>query len=178
MPAVQIKTKLSPRLTDTTVVQVAGYTYKVDFGPGVQPRFHTVLKTGCCVCTLGADCPAVEAVRDYRKAGGEQAPEPPAGYCATAPQKCPLCGAKAYATGLIHPQKGLEWACSVNSWHYRQQHLKLVLQAHPPSPWRFPPVVVREGRQVNAWQGAQPGDSVLYPGVLEEEVPGRALNYG
>ena len=170
MPATQAKVMLFPRLTDTVAVRVEGYTYLVDFGQGIKPRFHSVLKNGRCTCTSGTSCPAVEAVREYRKAGGEQAPEPPAGYYAAIPEKCPLCGAQAYATGLVHPEKGAEWNCNVNPWHYRQHHLKLVLQAHPPSPWHFPPVVVREGIQVNAWNGTQPGDSVLYSGVLEKDV--------
>ena len=173
MPATQAKVMLSTRLTDTVAVRVEGYAYLVDFGQGIKPRFHSVLKNGCCTCALGTSCPAVEAVREYRKAGGEQAPEPPAGYYAITPKKCPLCGARACATGLIHPEKGFEWACSANLWHYRQHHLKLVLQACPPSPWRFPPVVVRAGVQINAWNGTQPGDSVLYAGVLEKDVTGR-----
>ena len=177
MPALQAKIKLSPRLTDTVVVRVEGYAYLVDLGQGTRPRFHSVLKTGRCTCSTGTSCPAVEAVREYRKAGGEQAPEPPADYYATSPEKCPLCGAKAYATGLVHPEKGFEWACSANPWHYRQHHLKLVLQARPPSPWRFPPVVMRDGLQVNAWEGARAGDSVLYPGVLEKDVTARVA-YG
>jgi hypothetical protein len=176
MPALQAKTKFSHRITETTLVQVAGYLYQVDFGPGIKPRFHSVLKNGRCTCILGADCPAVEAVREYRKAGGEQAPEPPTDYYAIAPERCPLCGARVYSEGLVHPEKGLEWACCSNAWHYRQHHLKLVLQAHPSSPWRFPPVVVREGLQINAWEGARSDDRVLYSGVLEKDVTARVAD--
>ncbi len=170
------KIKLAPRLTNNATVRVEGYVYLVDFGPGVKTRFHAVLKNGRCTCPRGPDCSAIEAVREYRKAGGEQAPEPPQGYYVEAPNKCPLCGARVYETGLVHPQKGVEWGCATNKWHYRQQHLKLALQAHPPSPWRFPPVVVRDGEQINAWDGAQSGDRVLYSGVLEADV--RAVAYG
>ena len=172
MLAVQTKTKiqLTPRLADNTVVRVEGYSYLVDFGPDIKPRFHTVIKSGHCTCDLGASCPAIESVREYRKVGGEQAKEPPIDYYAVAPEKCPLCGARVYETGLVHPEKGVEWACNANKWHYRQHHLKLVLLTHPPSPWRFPPVVVRAGVQLNAWDGIQPGDSVLYAGVLERNV--------
>jgi hypothetical protein len=177
MLAVQAKGKLSPRLTDITAVRVEGYTYLVDFGQGIKPRFHSVLKSGRCTCASGTSCPAVEIVREYRKAGGEQAPEPPTDYYMIAPDKCPMCGARAYATGLFHPEKGAEWECSANLWHYKQHHLKLVLQARPPSPWRFPPVVVRNGSQINAWDGVNSGDSVLYPGVLERDVTGVAA-YG
>lgn len=177
MPAIQAKTRLSPRLKDNVAVRVEGYTYLVDFGYGIKPRFHSVLKSGCCTCALGANCPAVEIVREYRKAGGEQAQTPPADYYMIAPDKCPLCGSRTFATGLIHPEKGAGWECSANSWHYKQHHLKLVLQAHPSSLWRFPPVVVRNGIQINAWAGANSGDSVLYPGVLEKDVTG-AATYG
>jgi hypothetical protein len=172
MLAVQANTKikLTPRLVDNTVVRVEGYTYLVDFGPGIKPRFHAVLKNESCTCHLGAGCPAVEAVREYRKAGGEQAPEPPADYYVSAPEKCPLCGARVYETGLIHPEKGVEWGCNASPWHYRQHHLKLVRQFHPQSRWRFPPVVVRDGIQMNAWDGTLAGDRLLYAGVLEADI--------
>lgn len=171
------KIKLVPRLTSHATVRVEGYVYLVDFGPGgAKPRYHAVLKSGSCTCDLSTECPAVEAVREYRKAGGEQAPEPPLEYCAVAPDKCPICGARTYETGLVHPQKGVEWVCNANYWHYRQQMLKLVLRAHPPSPWRFPPVAIRAGVQLNAWEGTQPGDQILSLGVLEAEI--RAVAYG
>jgi hypothetical protein len=170
------KLRLVPRLTSNATVRVEGYTYQVDFGPGTSTRFHAVLKNGRCTCGLGANCPAIEAVREYRKAGGEQAPEPPSDYYAVAPEVCPLCGGRVYETGLVHPEKGVEWRCAANEWHARQHHLQLVRLAHPPSPWRFPPVVVRGGSQLNAWNGAKPGDQVLYAGVLEADL--QALTYG
>lgn len=34
----------------TARVRVVGYTYLVDFGPSVQPRFHTVNKQRRCSC--------------------------------------------------------------------------------------------------------------------------------
>ena len=92
MPATQARIRLTPRLTDTTSVWVKGYVYMVDFGPEVRPRFHAVQKNGRCTCALGANCPSVAAVRDYRKTGGEQAPDAPADYCVVAPEKCPQCG--------------------------------------------------------------------------------------
>jgi hypothetical protein len=78
----------------------------------------------------------------------------------------------------VHPQKGVEWACSANSWHYRQHHLMLVRKLYPPSPWRFPPVVIRDGVQMNAWNGPMPNDRVLYAGVLEQDVTGMKVLYG
>ena len=174
MLVTQAKVKLSPRLTDTTTVRIEGYLYLVDFGSqNVKPRYHAVLKNGRCTCDLGINCPAVDTVREYRRDGGEQAPEPPVDYCAVVPEKCPICGARVYETGLIHPEKGIEWVCNANPWHYRQRHLSLVLQARPASPWRFPPVVVRAGIQLNAWDGTRPDDVFLYDGVLEADI--RAL---
>jgi hypothetical protein len=38
------------------------------------------------------------------------------------------------------------------------------------NPWRFLPVVVRAGEQINAWDGILPGDSVLYPGLLRADI--------
>ena len=62
------------------VVRVIGYFYGVDPGYGVQPQHHRVGKDRKCTCSLGVDCPAVQAVADYLKAGGERAPDPPPGY--------------------------------------------------------------------------------------------------
>ena len=61
-------------------VTVIGYFYGVDLGCCVKPQHHRVGKDRKCTCSLGADCPAVQAVADYLKAGGKRAPEPPPGY--------------------------------------------------------------------------------------------------
>ena len=38
------------------------------------------------------------------------------------------------------------------------------------NPWRFPPVVIRAGQQINAWDGILPTDNVLYPGLLRADL--------
>jgi hypothetical protein len=52
---------------------ISGYYYAAELGPGSTPRAHRVGQDKCCTCNLGADCPAVQAVADYLKAGGERA---------------------------------------------------------------------------------------------------------
>jgi len=65
-------------------VMVVGYQYKVDFGPQVRPQIHIVNKQRACSCTLKADCPAVDAVAEYLRSGGQRAPDPM--------PPCPICG--------------------------------------------------------------------------------------
>jgi hypothetical protein len=59
-----------------TRIRVIGYTYLVDFGPSTQPRFHTVNKQRSCSCPLKETCPAIEAVAEYLRNGGQRAPDP------------------------------------------------------------------------------------------------------
>ena len=69
-----------------TRIRVIGYTYLVDFGPSTQPRFHTVNKQRSCSCSLKVTCPAIEAVAEYLRNGGQRAPDPMPPY--------PICGAE------------------------------------------------------------------------------------
>ena len=55
-------------------VSVSGFFYTVNLGPDVHPSYHHVGKDRHCTCGLGADCPAVKAVAEYLRAGGERAP--------------------------------------------------------------------------------------------------------
>lgn len=59
-----------------TRVRVVGYIYLVDFGPLTQPRFHIVNKRRRCSCPWKETCPAVEAVAEYLRNGGQRAPDP------------------------------------------------------------------------------------------------------
>ena len=59
-----------------TRIRVIGYTYLVDFGQSTQPRFHTVNKQRSCSCSLKETCPAIEAVAEYLRNGGQRAPDP------------------------------------------------------------------------------------------------------
>ena len=54
--------------------------------------------------------------------------------------------------------------------HYWRDRCRIIQEAFAANPWRFPPVVVRAGEQINAWDGIQPGDSVLYPGLLRADI--------
>ncbi len=69
-----------------TRIRVIGYTYLVDLGPSTQPRFHTVNKQRRCSCQLKETCPAIEAVAEYLRNGGQRAPDPM--------PPCPICGAE------------------------------------------------------------------------------------
>lgn len=134
-------------LRQDAVVSVSGYFYAVDLGPRVQPQHHRVGKDKRCTCSLGADCPAVIAVAGYLKAGGERAPDPPAGFYPVAPQACPVCGAQAYyVPGLNSKRRGAGWACAKGSQaHYWEAHTRALRQNLAKNPWIFPPVVAPDG---------------------------------
>ena len=102
------------------LVAVIQWAYRVDFGPGVRPQYHTVSKLKRCHCTLGADCPAVIAVSEYLKIGGERAPDPPFDVWPWVPDPCPICGSPAGAeASLDSARHGLGWQCaSTGSWCY------------------------------------------------------------
>ena len=71
------------------VVSIQGSHYRVDFGHGSRFRFHKVSKNKACSC--GAPyCEAIEAVRQYLRAGGLHAPDP------EGMPPCPICGSKTY----------------------------------------------------------------------------------
>ena len=153
-------------------VRVSGYLYSVDLGPDVNPRSHCIGKDKRCTCPLGADCPAVSAVLAYLRKGGQRAPDPPHGYYPLAPDRCPVCGAPAYfEPKLSSHRRGAGWGCSkTGEKHYWRDRTRIIKEALAANPWRFPPVVVRAGEQINAWDGILPGDSVLYPGLLRADI--------
>jgi hypothetical protein len=160
------------RILQDAIVVVGQYGYTVDFGPSVQPRLHQVGKDKRCSCAQGTDCPAIEAVTDYLRKGGERAPDPPAGFLITAPETCPICGAPAYFDpALISKYRGAGWGCSkTKARHYYRWRSELLRQALSENPWRFPPVVLRQGAQINAWDGIKQDDIVLYEGVLRADL--------
>jgi hypothetical protein len=139
-------------LRQQAAVSVSGYFYAVNLGPDVRPQFH-------CTCELGADCPAVLAVVDYLRAGGERAPDVPSGYYPVVPQVCPICGAQAYyVPGLSSRRRGAGWACVQGSEaHYWLAHTNSLRQRLAENPWIFPPVTAADGR-------------VLYPGLKRDEI--------
>jgi len=162
---------LNSILRDATVC-VSGYFYVVDLGPDVQPRAHHVGKDKRCTCLLGTDCPAVFAVAGHLRRGGERTPEPPPGYHILAPETCPICGAPAYFDAKLSTRHhGVGWGCSKKgSAHYWQERSRFLAEALAANPWRFPPVVVREGKQINAWDGILPSDQVLSQGLLRADI--------
>lgn len=153
-------------------VSVSGYFYTVDFGPGVRPQAHRVGKDRRCSCYLGAACPAVLAVVEYLKAGGERASDPPPGYYPAAPAACPICGAATtFDLQLSSKRRGAGWRCKQGgAGHYWQAQTRVLRQRLAENPWLFPPVVIRGGVQMNAFDGILPGDQVLYPGLKRADI--------
>lgn len=101
---------LPPTQVTVSVVQ---WAYRVDYGPPVRPRLHTVSKDRRCQCSLGAECPAVVAVGDYLKAGGMRAPDPPFDFWPRVPEVCPICGAPtAPDCELTSREHGQGWRCN------------------------------------------------------------------
>jgi hypothetical protein len=107
-----------------TCVMVIGYRYKVDFGPNVLPRVHLVDKQRRCSCELGADCPAIEAVAEYLRNGGQRAPDPmPA---------CPICGAETFRDRNWDGKytKELGWRCTAGGLsHFLQAKARRIQEA-------------------------------------------------
>ncbi len=83
-----------------TKVMVLGSEYKVNFGPNVQPHFHIVNKQRQCCCELGKDCPAVDAVAEYLRNGGQRAPDP-------MPDLRSANRARQQMGRAVHPRAGL-----------------------------------------------------------------------
>jgi hypothetical protein len=155
----QIKEINIRSLRQDALVRVSGYFYAVDFGPEVRPNSHRVGKDKRCTCGLGADCPAVSAVADYLRKGGERAPDVPSGYYPVVPQVCPVCGAGTYyVPDLTSKHRGVGWACIRGSEaHYWLAHVNSLRQHVAENPWIYPPVYAADG-------------SVLYPGLKRDEL--------
>jgi hypothetical protein len=77
-----------------TRIRVIGYAYLVDFGSSTQPRFHTVNKQRSCSCPLKETCPAIEAVAEYLRNGGQRAPDPMPPCPTLRSAQCGVCGAE------------------------------------------------------------------------------------
>jgi hypothetical protein len=172
-PATRKSTLLQADTREAAVVSIVGYFYNVDFGPGVHPQVHRVGKDKRCSCPLGAGCPAVAVVAAHLKAGGERAPDPPPGYFPVAPTTCPICNATTvYDHRLSSKRRGAGWRCTRSgSLHYWETHTRSLQQKLADNPWLFPPVVLREGVQIPAYNGIEKGDIVLYPGLKRDDIP-------
>ena len=158
-PLKQIKEVDLCGLRQNAVVMVSGYFYLVDLGPDTRPQHHHVGKDRRCTCGLGLDCPAVLAVVDYLRAGGERAPDVPSGYYPVVPQVCPICGAGTYyVPNLNSKHRGAGWACAQGSEaHYWLAHVNSFRQRLAENPWIFPPVYAADG-------------ALLYPGLKRDEI--------
>ncbi len=131
---------MSQRTTTTTsldlsqatippVVSILRHSYQVDLGPSVLPRYHTVRKDKSCACELGKHCPAVSAVADYLRAGGERAPDP-TDYWFRAPESCPVCGGPTQVDpALTGRRHGRGWRCLGDASHYWQRRAEALIAA-------------------------------------------------
>ncbi|MDI6696234.1 MAG: hypothetical protein QME21_14405 [Anaerolineales bacterium] len=107
-----------------TRIRVIGYTYLVDFGPSTQPRFHTVNKQRSCSCPLKETCPAIEAVAEYLRKGGQRAPDPM--------PPCPICGAETIRDRKWDGKytKELGWRCTAGGLrHFLEAKAECIKEA-------------------------------------------------
>ena len=109
---------------------------------------------------------------EYLRTGGQRAPEPPEGYMPYVPDSCPICGGATFDDPEIgfSRQRGVGWGCRQDKNHYWQWRALVLKKALGENPWYFPPVVIRDGEQIRAWDGIQGTDEVLYQGVLRSEI--------
>ncbi len=167
-----------PVIHQQASVHVAGYFYDVQlFSDGDKPSgldrcIHRVSKDRRCTCPDGASCPAVTAVTEYLKAGGERSFDPPPGYYPIAPAACPVCQAETvYDPDLSSKRRGAGWRCRIGGRkHYWQAQVRVLRQKLAANPWLFPPVVLREGKRLLAYDSIESSDQVLYPGVRRSEL--------
>ncbi len=172
MAMATLRKPLPTYLSEKAVVTISGYFYAVDLGADTRKQVHRVGKDRRCTCPQGTHCPAVAAVTEYLKAGGERAPDPPPGFYPVAPALCPICKAEAvYDPSLGSKHRGAGWRCrQTGSLHYWEVQVQVLAQNLAANPWLFPPVVIRQGAQLYAYDGIEPGDQVLYAGVLRQDV--------
>lgn len=113
-------THATPKNTWGEVILITGYFYRVDFGPGVNNRLHFVYK-GVCSCSAGENCKAVTLVQNYLNTGGSPAPNPPDGFYAVVPHRCPVCGSLVKPDPRrTSPVRGAGWSCQAHKGHYWQ----------------------------------------------------------
>ena len=91
------------------VTPMAGY-YTVVYPSYVRPGTHLVRKDRTCMCELGKDCPAVQAVVDFLKNGGSRAADVPVQQLI--PDVCPICGGVVnFEPRLCSKVRGAGWVC-------------------------------------------------------------------
>ena len=140
---------LAPRMpvgrTPRPVVAVSGAAYLVTLP---NRSTHRVGKDKRCDCGRGPHCPAVNAVAAYRRAGGQQAPDPaPVAESAPAsapalllrPPVCPICGAATQpaAPGLSPTAFTCPNGAGAHWFEWRAQEV-LARRAQAPMPAWWP----------------------------------------
>lgn len=182
---------------DTPDVLVDGYGYRVDYGPNVTPQIHLVTKLKKCQCYLGTECPAVAAVAEYLKAGGQRAPDPAFDFWPWVPKACPICGAHAEpdSTLPITKEHGHGWKCTQSGslcyWAARTVplYVALKLRTHIIPPVRddgqpYQPIVTPQEYEAALAEGVQkarewvaeikarqrPTGKIIYPGVTASDM--------
>ncbi|MCC6189025.1 MAG: hypothetical protein IT318_08315 [Anaerolineales bacterium] len=175
-------------------VSVVQWAYRVDYGSGVRPRWHTVSKERRCQCLLGAECPAVPAVAEYLRAGGQRAPDPPFDFWPSVPEACPICGGQTVADpGLFSREHGDGWRCAETGglcyWAARAVPLMVAKPARlyvvpPPDAVRSDDVMDLDAsrtvlqvvvEKVRTWvaditEQPAPHNRAHYPGITIEEL--------
>jgi hypothetical protein len=154
----QLALNLAPPL-----VSIVQHAYRVDWGPAIRPRLHTVTKLKACDCALGQACPSVLKVREYLDQGGPRAPDYPDDYWTAVPEHCPICHSPCQAhSPLDFPGHGLGWICSVGSslhyWEARLWPIQRAQQTLNGQPrWVIPPAI-------------GPNGEILYGGITIDDV--------
>jgi len=145
------------------LISIVQHAYRVDWGPAIRPRLHTVTKLKACDCALGQACPSVFKVREYLDQGGPRAPDYCDNYWPAVPEQCPICGSPCRAhSALDFAGHGLGWTCSVGgTLHYWEARLRPIQRAQQALNgqlrWVIPPAMGPRGE-------------VLYPGVTIDDV--------
>ncbi|MBU0493506.1 MAG: hypothetical protein KKA73_18385 [Chloroflexi bacterium] len=129
-------------------VRICGHGYAVALADG----WHWVGKDAACVCERGPDCPAVDAVRQFRHKGGAQAPAAPVNVIpgpppefdtlvAQLPVVCPICGGPVklnFAANGRGPGDPRAWLCQTDAAHWWEWRVQQVFLPQPPRPALVP----------------------------------------
>jgi hypothetical protein len=104
---------------------------------GENSKMHIVDKQKMCSCGQ-PDCPALGAVRDYLKSGGERTADGPFLPC-----RCPICGDEIVPdhnlNGAYTKEPG--WQCkSGGKHHFYQAKTAKIKENFAKNPWLFKPI--------------------------------------
>ena len=142
LPKTVIREKVDTKSSSLSL-SIRGSGYLVDFGPGSNPRYHTVTKNKECSCGI-PHCRAVEVVRLYLKAGGLRAPDP------EGMPPCPICGSRTYRDRAWDGKytRTLGWRCEKGGLHhFLEAKLHRIQKQLASNPWLIPPAQGYPGLQ-------------------------------